>query len=490
MKRGWKILAAMVLALGIAWLLLLMISHKNARDKVAAYKQELRAKGEKLTFAELAPAPSTKTPNGAKAFMDASNLLSSSSVDRPPMMALIAPGVARLGHTNIGPELMFNYASNVQRMATLRVILTNAAVLDFNLDYSKGVDLQLSHLSKLKDLEVVLSATAMQALYQKDYSEAWLDLSAAVDVVRLFDNEPLAISQLVRYAMSGTAMATTWEALQENEWTDAQLSELQSKWEGIDLLNLFESFIAMERADSVETLAKERKSWESIYGHEPFWGPAGGNLREKFGYLYDRYLRYWRWKSSWSYEQEHYYLQITTAAVEASRAIKASGAFVPALNEFHRHATNIDTMYPDRSNHFLLDLGYERIFDLYLAKLAEAEAPRRLLVTAIALKRYHLQHGAYPTSLDELAPNYLKQIPIDFMDGKPLRYRLRPDGDFLLYSVGEDGVDNGGDPSPAKHKSLFNWPSARDAVWPRAATPAEIAEYESHSGTETNVPGK
>jgi len=28
----------------------------------------------------------------------------------------------------------------------------------------------------------------------------------------------------------------------------------------------------------------------------------------------------------------------------------------------------------------------------------------------------------------------IAKVPIDLMDGKPLRYRLQPDGDYLLYS--------------------------------------------------------
>jgi len=74
------------------------------------------------------------------------------------------------------------------------------------------------------------------------------------------------------------------------------------------------------------------------------------------------------------------------------------------------------------------------------------------------------------------------------MDGKPLRYRLRPDDDFLLYSVGEDGVDNGGDASPLANGELGIF--LVDDVWPRAATAAEIEKYEGRSGNETNAPAK
>jgi hypothetical protein len=55
------------------------------------------------------------------------------------------------------------------------------------------------------------------------------------------------------------------------------------------------------------------------------------------------------------------------------------------------------------------------------------------------------------------------------MSGKSLCYRLKPDGSFLLYSVGEDGKDDGGDPKPAGGNRYGLW-GGRDAVWPMAAS--------------------
>jgi hypothetical protein len=351
---------------------------------------------------------------------------------------------------------------------------------------------------KLKTAEITISETAMQALHERDYSEAWPDLCAAVDLIRLHGNEPLAISQIVRYALIRIAIGATWEALQENQWSDAQLSELQSRWEATDLLSLLEPFMVVERAYSVEGLAEMRRSPGAFAATISFsGGGAGGitgdwvnDMRQKFKCLYDRYPRYWKWRSSWSYDEELYYLQIETAAVDASRKITPTNALVPVLIEFRRQATNIDRMYPDAGDHFSQFRLSGANFDMYFRKLAEAETARRLLFSVFALKRYHLQHGAYPASLAELVPDYLKQVPLDFMDGKPLRYRLTPDGEFLLYSVGLDGEDNGGDASPVENGTIRNWAAARDVVWPRVATPDVMADYYSHSGNETNVPAK
>jgi hypothetical protein len=64
---------------------------------------------------------------------------------------------------------------------------------------------------------------------------------------------------------------------------------------------------------------------------------------------------------------------------------------------------------------------------------------------AIAVERHRLAHGSYPASLAELVPAYLPTVPVDQFDGKALRYKV-VDGKPLLYSVGCDGVDNGGTP--------------------------------------------
>jgi hypothetical protein len=52
------------------------------------------------------------------------------------------------------------------------------------------------------------------------------------------------------------------------------------------------------------------------------------------------------------------------------------------------------------------------------------------------------------------------------MDGQPLRYQFKGTGQFILYSVGEDGQDNGGDASLAKSGGQPGLWEGRDVVWP------------------------
>ena len=62
---------------------------------------------------------------------------------------------------------------------------------------------------------------------------------------------------------------------------------------------------------------------------------------------------------------------------------------------------------------------------------------------AFALAAYRADHGAYPAKLADLTPKYVAAIPKDrFTDGD-LHYSLQ-DGGYLLYSVGQNGKDDGG----------------------------------------------
>ncbi|MFQ5491885.1 MAG: hypothetical protein ACE5GE_14295 [Phycisphaerae bacterium] len=72
-------------------------------------------------------------------------------------------------------------------------------------------------------------------------------------------------------------------------------------------------------------------------------------------------------------------------------------------------------------------------------------AKRRLAATALAIRLFEVDHGHRPGRLAELVPDYLSSVPQDPFepDGGPIRYR--PGGDDpMLYSVGVNGLDEGG----------------------------------------------
>ena len=77
-------------------------------------------------------------------------------------------------------------------------------------------------------------------------------------------------------------------------------------------------------------------------------------------------------------------------------------------------------------------------------RFAYAQASVDLARVACALERYRLAHGEFPEALDVLAPKFIPALPHDVINGEPLKYRRTDGGQFVLYSVGWNGADDGG----------------------------------------------
>lgn len=64
-------------------------------------------------------------------------------------------------------------------------------------------------------------------------------------------------------------------------------------------------------------------------------------------------------------------------------------------------------------------------------------------IVAAGLAAHFADTGKYPQALADLVPKYLATVPRDAFNEKPLAYR-KTDTGYLFYSVGVNGVDNGG----------------------------------------------
>ena len=131
-------------------------------------------------------------------------------------------------------------------------------------------------------------------------------------------------------------------------------------------------------------------------------------------------------------------------------------------------ATLPDTAWMDRASH--LDRAASLLIpSLDRAMLAEfkARADLRLAAAALAVRRHARDHdGAPPPTLDALVPRYLPRVPADPMAAAgELRYDAARG---LLWSVGEDSRDDGGDATPrpdVRRVRDARW-DARDAAVP------------------------
>lgn len=516
MKTGWKILIIvgifLVVITGI-WLMTMPIQPENA---VETYKKSLREHGEKLEIDEVLPPPVAPESNGVNLVESAFNLLSSAddSSNQPPAMRMIAPGKALIGwqqpdlrdpgaygYTNSWANAMADAESNRPAIELLQQA-ANYPAIDFQLDYKKGFAIPATLLMPLKISAQQLTAAVMCDLHGGDTASATTNLWTLLSLVQGEHDERLIISQMVRIAVVNIAAVASWELLQSTNVTDGDLARLQESWERMEFVRAIENAMTMERAMQEDLLQKARVSnsefrrllgWSSASG----WSSSGDwwqDVQDRLKIERDE-VAVSIWRTKWSYSDEMLTLEYDQIALEAFRAIETNQPFLPACNNMGSLTAALNFTNSANQNWLLRVSGmdqFQRIFsELYFSpsekivrRVMAVEACKHIVIAAIALKRYQLRYGNLPEKLSELTPELLPTVPLDPVDGKPLRYRRNAEGTFLLYSVGVDGKDDGGDPTSSANgaSNSYYWINdhVHDWVWPQPATPAEIQRY--HAG--------
>ncbi|HEY2081203.1 MAG TPA: hypothetical protein VGI88_00340, partial [Verrucomicrobiae bacterium] len=80
-----------------------------------------------------------------------------------------------------------------------------------------------------------------------------------------------------------------------------------------------------------------------------------------------------------------------------------------------------------------------------LLKGALAQATADEAFIACGLERYRLAHGQFPETLEALSPDFISKLPHDVITGTAYKYRRTDGGKFVLYSVGWNETDDGGE---------------------------------------------
>jgi hypothetical protein len=86
---------------------------------------------------------------------------------------------------------------------------------------------------------------------------------------------------------------------------------------------------------------------------------------------------------------------------------------------------------------------------------------RDLTAVAFALAGFRSDHGAYPNCLDQLGCQYIADVPLDAFSNDDLHYQREGD-DYLLYSVGPNGIDDGGRNFNEEYENWSDFESATD----------------------------
>ncbi|HLH56997.1 MAG TPA: hypothetical protein VKY92_25680 [Verrucomicrobiae bacterium] len=487
----------------------LVIEHLRGHIALAHYVHTLRAQGEKMNAREfLLPIPAGE--NGAPEILVAAKELKPGQIlpkTFPPRMRLTPLGHAIVGFredqwvedkvTNHWDSLAADLATNAATLNRIEAAMTKP-VLNCEFDPTLGPLARFPHLPVPKTLTQWFGPRIALGLHEGRTRETLRDLVTEIELPRLLAPDGIVISELVREAIAAVAFRDVWEALQADGWTDDDLAQLQRAWEAqhfaepmvralegervfaqssYDLMRHSNQQTASLLFWTSENLPDEEKaSWERVVRELP-----GGNAMVDF-FKKELFCRVWRF--AWLDQDQLHYLHYLEGLI-------ALGRDASRQKSFQKLQPLEDRLVVRFQNHGVYDrLRYFSEMSVgslsrALNRAMRAETERSMVLAAIAIKRYAGRHGSVPESLDALVPEWLASVPVDYMNGEALRFRRQQDGGFALYSVGEDGTDDGGNATLSSDKTISRviW-NRKDAVWPAPANAAEVEVFRRESAKE------
>ena len=306
-----------------------------------------------------------------------------------------------------------------------------------NYDNENPAVILLPHLSAIKPCCQVLGLRVLAELQNGQSEPALADVKLSLRLIDAVRTEPFLISHLVRLAALQIMLPPVWEGLADHRWSDAQLVELDQTLTRLDFLADYKLAMRSELAlqgGMFDSLRRHPEQISNLYRISVADAANPPIPPERICRLIP---------SGWFYQNQ---LHCARPIVELYLPVADVKQRIISPAALHRAAAQVgtDTQHITPFNifekWFLRQLG----FGLAPRRFALGQASVDLAQTAIALERYRLAHGEYPESLDALAPKFIAKIPHDVINGQPLKYHRADDDQFILYSVGWNETDDGG----------------------------------------------
>jgi hypothetical protein len=441
------------------------------------YLTKLQAKGEKVTVSELEATLTPSVPDSGAVLSNVIAVLGSppASATNLNLMRFVSLGRAQIACKQSMPPWGSSCDLAPSRWAGLRNCITQKAVplADLRLAMKQPA---LNHgprtnfflqtglsYPNIQSAAGWLACAAVADLHDRHDGEALANLQALAGLANLYREDYSLSIAMTRTAVAEIGLDVTWEALQAAEWDNDQLLALQKAWQSVDLLDGLERGFQGERFVGAESLkrwlaqTKEESRQEASFAQ---WSAA--TLSE----ILEKRI----WLDTVAPNDMRYGIAYWQGKVELVRDLRANRSLKQVLAPWQKLDDDLDkkTRLPFR---FFYPISLVSIPDQKrdLFQTLHVETERRLAITAIALNRCKRVHGRPPASLSRLVPEFLPSLPSDCMSGRPLCFQANGNGTYTLYSVGNDGTDNGGDSSPAVPGGPLGLWEGRDALWPLPA---------------------
>jgi len=276
-----------------------------------------------------------------------------------------------------------------------------------------------------------------------DRQAALADWRDGLALYRALAHEPSLICGLVRIANLRFIVDAMWQGLAAHQWAEADLRTIATDLGSLDLLADLRFALASERSgvngvaeDLMRVSAGERAQLISLTQ-----GP-GTTLNPGVQKAWQLYPSGW-FRESQVKINELFDRRLAQIDPAHGRMISLRSSDEELVGINHWGGLN-------RLRYILVMLlmpSLNSAEDSYAAAHTAVLQAR----TACALELFRIAHGAFPERLEEMVPAMLETLPLDAMDGAPLRYRRTAEDGFVLWSIGLNRVDEGGKSDPDKN---------------------------------------
>lgn len=483
---------------------ILIFEHWRGRGALESWQAHRGAHGDSLELATLVAPPNEAAQKFARRLGDISRSIPRELAPFAGIsgsMVFTEPGRARRGSQEPTPpgDPKFNWPALTHAVDLAGPALTSLRDALREAPATMGDDLENAIATNgwpafvpIRVGAQSLHTAILADLHRGDRDAALTNLWALNAMTRLHSEQATLVSFMIRVAISGLADDVLWDALQAPDWTETQLAILQEAALQRPRISEIPRVLEVERA-------ARRVAWKRFRTHSyEDWLRTQEEIHRGFGTRVSTRLaaplpRRWNqwvfhpvWSFAWADQEELVYLRHSQEELDLARDAVGKNSWVA----FQPLQERLRASYRPPAARWRFYGGAPLHDDVASASRAQAEqdqaypfpsyqrawqntfrilALRELAIAAVGLRRHHLRHGTLPATLEDLVPDFLAAVPRDLMDGRPLRYRPKSEGSFDLYSVGENGVDDGGDARPEGSKRLASMDGGRDWVWPMVA---------------------
>ena len=306
-------------------------------------------------------------------------------------------------------------------------------------------------------LSKIIILHAILALDHQQSNLALKDIEASYTLVSGIRRDPSLIGGLVAVGILAISHTALYDGLVNHRWNDVQLAEVENALGPLNLLDDYRFSVRSEAAESLANLEFYKKS-------------ASGNFVGEWFSLRDQNVPFvlWAappWPSGWWDQNINklvaFHFQ-ELATVDPQNRLAFPKINLAIKQQIDEKSTEWDG-YAPWNIWFIMAASDQTEM---MSKFAQAQVWIDEARIACALERHRLAHGDYPGSLEALVPDYIDALPHDVMNGQPYHYQFRPGGTFLLYSVGWNQTDDGGEVSYNKDYQKSVDYDEGDWVWP------------------------